>query len=159
MNKIVCMTMFAAASAFATAATNEVDVGDVIAEAAKVIAENGWTAKDVGSALRSLRGLYLRDNATAEGRRRWNGEIVSRVVDPSNGVQISTYENGEVFVDPARVVTTPATAAEELNRRLAAMTNGVPAKLAELRAKVARDKATTNEVTQVITAGGAGGSL
>ena len=70
----VCAPVNAPAQAGAETNTTDI-VEEIITEAVKVIEEEGWTAQDVGDAIRSLRGLYLRDNATRDGRRRWHGDL------------------------------------------------------------------------------------
>lgn len=128
----------------------------IIAETLAVIQAEGWSASDVADAIRSLRGLYLRDNATEEGRQRWNGKIVSTSVDTNSLTRTTVYENGEVFVDPA-AVKTPAMSVKASNSRLPTpvITNGIPAKLAEARARrqAEKDQGVTN-VTVYVKAGG-----
>lgn len=133
-------------------------VGEIITEAVKVIEEEGWTAQDVGDAIRSLRGLYLRDNSSAEGRRRWHGRVVEMAVDTDTMVRTTVYEDGEVFDDVARVVT-PKNAAERQLARLASTTNAGPARLNAARKRLLaqkRDEAAgvVSNVTVSVIAGG-----
>ena len=152
-----CAAVCAAVCA-AKADTNESDiVEEIIVEAVKVIEEEGWTAQDVGDAIRSLRGLYLRDNSSTEGRRRWHGKIVETVVDTNTLVRTTTYEDGEVFEDSFRAVT-PRDAAERQLARLAATTNSGPARLQaakqRLLAKKRAERAgVVSNVTTTVTAG------
>ena len=122
-------------------------VGEIITEAVKVIEEEGWTAQDVGDAIRSLRGLYLRDNATRDGRRRWHGNTVGMpVTDVARGVVITTYEDGEVFEDatePPPPKKPPVTIT----------TNGVPVALAAARVKLQKERGAVSNVTVTVTAG------
>ena len=126
-------------------------VGEIITEAVKVIEEEGWTAQDVGDAIRSLRELYLRDNATRDGRRRWHGNTVGMpVTDVARGVVITTYEDGEVFED--------ATEPPPKKPPVTVRTKGVPAKLAAARKRLLaqkRDEAAgiVSNVTVTVTAG------
>lgn len=149
---------FCAAVCAAKADTDESDiVEEIIVEAVKVIEEEGWTAQDVGDAIRSLRGLYLRDNSSTEGRRRWHGKIVETVVDTNTLVRTTTYEDGEVFEDSFRAVT-PLDAAERQLARLAATTNSGPARLQaakqRLLAKKRAERAgVVSNVTTTVTAG------
>ena len=145
----VCAAVLAPinAPAQAGAETNTADiVEEIITEAVKVIEEEGWTAQDVGDAIRSLRGLYLRDNATREGRRRWHGNTVGMpVTDAARGVVITTYEDGEVFEDatPAKSTTPPKPVT----------TNGVPVKLAAARLRRQSEQSAVSNVTVTVTAG------
>lgn len=121
-------------------------VGEIITEAVKVIEEEGWTAQDVGDAIRSLRGLYLRDNATRDGRRRWHGNTVGMpVTDAARGVVITTYEDGEVFED----------AAEQPLKKppVTVTTKGVPTALAAARLKRQKEAGAVSNVTVTVTAG------
>lgn len=121
-------------------------VGEIITEAVKVIEEEGWTAQDVGDAIRSLRGLYLRDNATRDGRRRWHGNTVGMpVTDAARGVIITTYEDGEVFED--------ATERPPKKPPVTVRTKGVPAALAAARLKRQKEAGAVSNVTVTVTAG------
>lgn len=133
-------------------------VGEIITEAVKVIEEEGWTAQDVADAIRSLRGLYIRDNSSTEGRRRWHGKIVETAVDTNTMVRTTTYEDGEVFEDVARVVT-PQNAADRQLARLASTTNAGPARLNAARKRLLKSKSdeaagVVSNVTVSIIAGG-----
>lgn len=136
------------APAQAGAETNTADiVEEIITEAVKVIEEEGWTAQDVGDAIRSLRGLYLRDNATRDGRRRWHGNTVGMpVTDAARGVVITTYEDGEVFED--------ATEPPLKKPRVTLTTKGVPKALADARAKRQAESGAVSNVTVSVVAGG-----
>ena len=132
-------------------------VGEIITEAVRVIEEEGWTAQDVGDAIRSLRGLYIRDNSSTEGRRRWHGKIVETVVDTNTLVRTTTYEDGEVFEDSFRAVT-PLDAAERQLARLAATTNSGPARLQAAKQRLLAQKraeaaGVVSNVTTTVTAG------
>lgn len=121
-------------------------VGEIITEAVKVIEEEGWTAQDVGDAIRSLRGLYLRDNATRDGRRRWHGNTVGMpVTDAARGVVITTYEDGEVFED--------ATEPPPKKPPVTVRTKGVPAALAAARLRRKAESGVVSNVTTTVTAG------
>lgn len=135
------------APAQAGAETNTADiVEEIITEAVKVIEEEGWTAQDVGDAIRSLRGLYLRDNATRDGRRRWHGNTVGMpVTDAARGVIITTYEDGEVFED--------ATETPLKKPRVTLTTKGVPKALADARVKRQAESGAVSNVTVTVTAG------
>lgn len=157
MNKVVAflLCVSCAAAMPAAAETNETVTAEaIIGEAMRVIQEEGWNAEDVADAIKSLRGLYLRDNSTAEGRRRWNGAIVLTVVDTNAMTRTTIHENGRVFVDPAKIVT-PAASVAASNARLAkpVMTNGVPAKLAAARLRRQAESQGVSNVTVTVTAG------
>ena len=130
-----------------------VDVDAIIGETVKVIQEEGWTAADVADAIRSLRGLYLRENATAEGRKRWHGKVVTTSVDTNTLIRTTVHEDGEVFVDGPKV-TTPAQQAQaqlaQLPKRTLT-TNGVPTALAAARRRIG--DTTVSNVTVRIEAG------
>ena len=131
-------------------------INALISETVKVIQDEGWTATDVADAIRSLRGLYLRDNSTAEGRRRWHGSVVTTSVDTNAMIRTTVYEDGETFVDPAKVVTAAASVAAS-NARLPqpVMTNGVPEKLAAARLRRQAEVAQgVSNVTVTVVAGG-----
>lgn len=130
-----------------------VDVDAIITETVKVIHEEGWTAADVADAIRSLRGLYLRDNATKAGRMRWHGKEVTTSVNANTLMRTTIHEDGEVFVD-GPIVITPQDSVNAYNARLpkrTMTTNGVPAALAAARKRIG-DAAVSN-VTVRISAG------
>ena len=140
----------------APAATNEtVSVDAIVSETVKVIEAEGWSAADVADAIRSLRGLYLRDNATKEGRARWHGRVVSTSIDTNTLVRTTVHEDGETFTDAAKIVT-PLDSVRAGNARLQppVMTNGIPARLANARLRQRKNATTTNEVYIAIRAGG-----
>ena len=147
-NKLIIAAVWCAAVLPALAETNEsLTVDAVINECMGIIEEEGWTAQDVADAIRSLRGLYLRDNATREGRRRWHGNTVGMpVTDAERGVVITTYEDGEVFEDttPTKSTTPPKPVT----------TNGVPVKLAAARLRRQSEQSAVSNVTVTVTAGG-----
>jgi len=163
VNKLVTMiVVFLSASAMPvslsaenTPTNAETAVAAVLAEGLKVMAENGWGAADVADAIKSIRGLYVRDNATQDGRKRWNGKIVSTTVDTNTMTRTTVYENGRVFVDKA-VVNTAAASVRSSNARLRkVVSKGVPTALARARSRRAKeiDQGVTN-VTVTVTAGG-----
>ena len=152
--------VMAAAAAFAASAepaeTNEnVTTEAVISEVMQVIKDEGWNAEDVADAIKSLRGLYLRDTATQEGRRRWHGQKTREVVNTNTLEKTTYYEDGTIFTDQAKV-TTPAQAAQQQLARLPppVMTNGIPTRLANARLRQRENSMTTNEVVVVLKAGG-----
>jgi len=156
MNKIKIVCAVAAFAVAAFAETNEtLKVEDVISESLKVIEAEGWTAQDVADAIRSLRGLYVRENATADGRRRWHGKIVETRVDTNALIRTTIYEDGETFEDAAKIVT-PADSVAASNAKLAkpVTTNGVPVKLAAARLRRQGEVAQgVSNVTVTVTAG------
>ena len=158
MNKLLLSVLLYAATCMLLSAsdTNETEkVNAIISEVVTVIEDEGWTATDVADAIRSLRGLYLRDNATKEGRVRWHGKVVTTSVDTNTLIRTTIHEDGEVFEDTAKI-TTPAQAAQAQLARLPppVMTNGIPARLANARLRQRENAATTNEVVVVLRAGG-----
>lgn len=128
---------------------------EIISAAMTVIRQEGWTAADVADAIKSVRELYVRDNATAEGRKRWNGKVVETTVDTNTMVRTTVHENGRVFVEPAKV-STHIESVMAANKRLktTVSTNGVPKALAEarLRRQAEKDLGVSN-VTVTVTAG------
>ena len=161
MNKAIAILLCASAvmPIFADTSTNAtLNVEDVISETVKVIEAEGWTARDVADAIRSLRGLYLRDNATKEGRVRWHGKIVGPAVVTTNGttlVKVTTHEDGETFTDEAQITPT-AQSVQAANAKLAkpVTTNGVPVKLAAARLRRQAEAQSVSNVTVTVTAGG-----
>ena len=154
--KRLALAIAATAALVAFAETNEtVTTEAVISEVMQVIKDEGWNAEDVADAIKSLRGLYLRDNATKEGRRRWHGNVVSTAVDTNTLIRTTIHEDGEVFEDTAKI-TTPAQQAQAQLAKLPkpVMTNGIPARLANARLRQRENATTTNEVVVVLKAGG-----
>lgn len=122
--------------------TNEtVKAEEVIGACMQIIEAEGWTAQDVADAIRSLRGLYLRDNASTEGRKRWHGQIVETAIDTNTLVRTTTYEDGEVFADEARVIT-PQDSANAKLAKLAATTNSGPERLSAARKRLLQKRQT-----------------
>lgn len=135
-----------------TAAAVKADA--IIGEVMKVIEAEGWTAADVADAIKSVRGLYLRDNATKSGRERWNGRIVKTQIDTNALTRTTTHENGRVFVD-AYQVKTAAARVKAANKRIIAATNNIPARLAAARLRRAAEiNAGPTNITVTIKAGG-----
>lgn len=132
---LMCGLCPALSATAAPADTNETaKVNAIIGETLKVIEAEGWTATDVADAVKSLRGLYLRDTSTASGRERWHGKVVGLpVTDVARGVKITRHEDGTVFEDllnppkkPSVTVTTsgiPAALARSRERRASEITN------------------------------------
>ena len=160
MNKILigCAVAGFAVAAFAETADETLSAEAIIGESIKVFQDEGWTAQDVADAIRSLRGLYVRENATAEGRKRWHGKIVGPPVVTTNEttiVKVTTHEDGEVFVDEAQITPTAQSVAAS-NARLPkpVTTNGVPVKLAAARLRRQAEVAQgVSNVTVTVTAG------
>jgi len=100
-----------------------------------------------------MRARYERDCKTEKGRREWHGRCVSHITDAATGEIVTTYEDGTTFRDNAVKVETPQTQAKALHDRIIVSTNGVPARLAELRRKAAQDARRTNRVNQTISTG------
>ena len=116
-------------------------VNAIIGETLKVIEAEGWTPADVADAVKSLRGLYLRDTSTASGRNRWHGKVVGMpVTDVARGVKITRYEDGTVFEDPLNTPPTP---------KVTVTTKGIPAALARSRERRASE--ITNAPVEVVT--------
>ena len=158
MNKVLVYCAVAAVAVAASAETNEAVTAEaIIGESLKVFQDEGWTAQDVADAIRSLRGLYVRENATAEGRRRWHGKVERTVVTTNETtiVKMTTHEDGETFTDTGTVTPT-ARSVQAANARLArpVMTNGVPEKLAAARLRRQAEVAQgVSNVTVTVTAG------
>lgn len=126
----------------AAADTNEAaKVNAIISETLKVIEAEGWTPADVADAVKSLRGLYLRDTSTKSGRNRWHGKVVGMpVTDAARGVIITLYEDGTVFEDPSNPKKKPS---------VTVTTSGIPVKLAQARERRASE--ITNAPVEVVT--------
>ena len=123
-------------------------LNSLITETIKVIQDEGWTATDVADAIRSLRGLYLRDNATKEGRARWHGKVISTSVDTNTLIRTTIHEDGEVFEDTANIITPKDSAQAQLAKLpRRAITNGVPVSLANARQRQIDNSIITNIVT------------
>ena len=158
MNKVLIGCAVAAFAVAASAETNEtLSAEAIIGESIKVFQDEGWTAQDVADAIRSLRGLYVRENATAEGRRRWHGKVERTVVTTNETtiVKVTTHEDGETFTDTGTVKPTAQSVAAA-NARLPrpATTNGVPVKLAAARLRRQAEVAQgVSNVTVTVTAG------
>lgn len=153
---VLALAVIAAASIMAeTNVTAAVSPDAIIGEVLKVIEAEGWTAADVADAIKSVRGLYLRDNATKSGRERWNGRIVKTVVDTNALTKTTTHENGRVFVD-AYKIKTAAARVKAANKRIIAATNGIPARLAAARQRRAQE--INNGPTNVVITIKAGGN-
>jgi len=158
MNKILIGCAVAAFAVAAFAETNEtLSAEEIIGESIKVFQDEGWTAQDVADAIRSLRGLYVRENATAEGRRRWHGKVERTVVTTNETtiVKVTTHEDGETFTDTGTVKPTAQSVAAA-NARLPrpVTTNGVPVKLAAARLRRQGEVAQgVSNVTVTVTAG------
>ncbi|MBQ2629236.1 MAG: hypothetical protein IJG13_06120 [Kiritimatiellae bacterium] len=150
MNKTLLTVLLCAAtvaSAVADAVTTSIDtnatakVNAIIGETLKVIEAEGWTPADVADAVKSLRGLDLRDTSTASGRERWHGKVVGMpVTDVARGVKITRYEDGTVFEDPLNTPPTP---------KVTVTTKGIPAALARSRERRASE--ITNAPVEVVT--------
>ena len=159
MNKAIAVLLLAAAVLPASAETNDtLSAEAIIGESLKVFQDEGWTARDVADAIRSLRGLYVRENATKEGRVRWHGKIVGPAVVTTNGttlVKVTTHEDGETFTDEAQITPT-AQSVQAANAKLAkpVTTNGVPVKLAAARLRRQAEAQSVSNVTVTVTAGG-----
>lgn len=158
MNKVLVCCAVAAVAVAASAETNEAVTAEaIIGESLKVFQDEGWTAQDVADAIRSLRGLYVRENATAEGRRRWHGKVERTVVttNETTVIKMTTHEDGETFTDTGTITPT-AQSVRAANARLArpVMTNGVPEKLAAARLRRQAEVAQgVSNVTVTVTAG------
>ena len=148
--------MAATAALAVFAETNEtVTTEAVIAEVMKVIEDEGWNAEDVADAIKSLRGLYLRDTQTLEGRRRWHGQKLREVVNTNTLEKTTYYEDGTFFTDQAKVTTAAQSAQAHLAKLpKPVMTNGIPVRLANARIRQRENSTTTNEVVVVLKAGG-----
>ena len=157
MNKVLVCCAVATFAVAASAETNEAVTAEaIIGESLKVFQDEGWTAQDVADAIRSLRGLYVRENATAEGRRRWHGKVERTVVttNETTVIKMTTHEDGETFTDTGTVTPT-AQSVQAANARLPrVMINGFPAALAAARLRRrAEILQGVSNVTVTVTAG------
>lgn len=114
---------------------------------------NTWTRTDLVAALGLINRKYHRDVDTKTGtiqkRKDWHGRLVTEIVDTNALTRTQIYEDGMTFVDPwASHIMPKPPPAPDLNAQ------GVPKALAEARARRKQEKATTNVVDNVISAGG-----
>jgi len=107
---------------------------------------NTWTQADLVAALQLMNRRYHRDCETPSGRTAWHGRLVAQVVDTNELVKIERYADGTSFAFP---FTVPA----PVKPKTTVNTQGVPKRLAELRAKRAAEKNTVSNVTVTVTAG------
>lgn len=109
---------------------------------------NTWTQTELVSALQLMNRKYHRDVKTAAGRAEWHGKIVKTEI-AEDLTRTTTYEDGTVFVDaPVKA----RTAGIAQTARILAQTNGVPARLAAARAKVAAEEGATTVMNVVVNA-------
>ena len=130
--------------AFASAFAEEAVVTTLLSDGST----NSWTQTDLVSALQLMNRKYHRDVQTATGRAAWHGKIVKTEI-AQDLTRKTTYEDGTVFVDKPVKVRDIALAQMQ---SLLAQTNGVPARLAAARAKIAAETGATSNVTVVVNA-------
>ena len=130
--------------AFASAFAEEAVVTTLLSDGST----NSWTQTDLVSALQLMNRKYHRDVQTATGRAAWHGKIVKTEI-AQDLTRTTTYEDGTVFVDKPVKVRDIALAQMQ---SLLAQTNGVPARLAAARAKIAAETGATSNVTVVVNA-------
>lgn len=152
--------MFMAVAVFAT--TTFANIGEMLEanDPNKVVfttqledgSTNTWTQADLVAALGLLNRKYHRDCEGAGGRKSWHGRLTKEVIDEDAETKTEVYEDGTTFVYQFKKVT-PAQAVKDHNSKLNVQTNGVPASLARARMARAKERETTNTVTQVLKAG------
>ena len=81
-----------------------------------------------------LKSLYEREVETPTGREKWHGKLKNQIVSTNDLVKVSVYADGKEFTD-AWKLEKPKDMVAQAARKLTAMTNGIPAKLAAARAK------------------------
>ena len=108
-------------------------------------------AKDTAVPDAFLARFYETSMRSSSGRAQWHGKRIRESIDTNTFQKVTLYEDGTVFCDKGR--NAAKIADDALDRRLKAMTNGVPARLAASRKKWLMDRTTTNEVTVTVTAG------
>lgn len=111
---------------------------------------NQWTQEDLVKALGLLNRKYHRDCEKADGRRAWHGKLKKEIVNTNELTKTEVYEDGTSFTYKHKIIT-PAQAVKNYNNRLS--TNGVPARIAAVRARRMKELQTTNVVNQVLKAG------
>ncbi len=96
-----------------------------------------------------LREKYARDTETKAGRKQWHGKVKNQIVDADNLIKIEIHADGHAFTNNWQVVT-PQSAADAQSRRLAALTNNVPARLkaARLARQAEKDQGTVEVVVE-----------
>lgn len=113
---------------------------------------NTWTRSDLAAALGLINRKYHREVDAATGtvahRKEWHGRLISEIINTNDLTRTQIYEDGMAFVDPWAApvpVPTPPPAPE--------MKGNIPEKLWEARQRRKAEKATTNIVEIVHTAG------
>lgn len=97
--KKILLTCLAAMAVNATFA--EVETASSEAEfIATIEGVTGWTADELKAGLDRLDALYQNDMKSADGRKRWHGEVRSTVYDENRLVKVYTYEDGFTFEEP-----------------------------------------------------------
>ncbi len=79
-----------------------------------------------------LREKYARETESKSGREQWHGKVKNQIVDTDNLIKIEIHADGTTFTN-AWTTVTPQSSADAQNRRLASLTNNVPARLAAAR--------------------------
>ena len=132
MKKIICLTaLICAASLSAQEPPSQEDVARIVAA---VEAATGWTVDELTGGLEMLNHVWREDMKTPEGRKRWNGEVVSVDIDTNTLTKTTIYTNGYAHVERFKTV-----AAMGLQDRLTAAERQAMAEAAA-KAKAAADE-------------------
>lgn len=107
---------------------------------------NTWTQADLIAALQLMNRKYHRDVETPGGRTAWHGKLVMQEIDTNRLVKVERYADGTEFEFPFEP---PA----PVKPKTTVNAQGVPKRLAELRAKREAEKNTVSNVTVTVTAG------
>jgi len=103
-------------------------------------------SRDTSVPDKALRRVYENEVRTISGRTKWHGRKIRECVDTNSMTSVTYFEDGTTFTDRARILTAAASVKAQNERlRMAAMTNGIPARLAAARMRYA--SGATNEVT------------
>ena len=158
MNRLTALCALALAAALAPLAATPDDEDDpvVIQTLFSDGTTNTWRRSELVTALQLVNRKYHRDCEGGSGRKAWHGRLVRQTV-ATNGTELvktETHEDGQTFTFRSRYVP-PAEAVSNANERLkTTLVKGVPRALAKARLRRLQEKATTNTVPVVVTAGG-----
>lgn len=95
MKKIIAIAIAAAGiAAFADQTTDE--TARIVRAIESV---TGWTADELAGGLEMLNHIWREDMKTPQGRKKWNGAVVSTVIDTNALTRTTVHTNGYVHVE------------------------------------------------------------
>lgn len=139
MNKLFVFTLLLATSALAAVVDwSRLDTETVIETTFSDGSINSWTQADLVAALGLMNRKYHRDMESESGRRAWHGKCTT-TNDFDRCVKVWLYEDGFIYETPIPApkpkVEKAIDAAARRAAALAAKTNGVPGKVAQIYAE------------------------